>query len=116
MTSGIHHQVGEVMAESIRTATLQDRDRITALINRAFAVERFFKSGDRIDATQVVQMLSEGTFLLAVDEEGLAACVYVKPNGERAYIGLLSVDPAKQKSGLGRRMTQESFSTRRSLA
>ena len=28
-------------------------------------------------------------------------CVYVELRGERAYLGLLSVDPKQQKSGLG---------------
>jgi GNAT superfamily N-acetyltransferase len=32
----------------------------------------------------------------------MAGCVYVELRGERAYIGLLSVDPARQKGGIGR--------------
>ncbi len=31
----------------------------------------------------------------------LVGCVYVELRGERAYLGLLSVDPKRQKSGLG---------------
>ena len=32
------------------------------------------------------------------DEGGLAGCVYLELRGERAYLGLLSVDPARQKA------------------
>ena len=39
--------------------------------------------------------------------ETLIACVYVKLSGERVYIGMLAVDPAKQKSGIGARMMRE---------
>ena len=39
---------------SIRTARLDDASAITALINQAFAVEHFFKQGDRIDRKSVV--------------------------------------------------------------
>lgn len=52
-------------------------------------------------------MLLQGQFLLLMEGNLLVACVYVKLNGERVYIGLLAVDPAKQKSGLGARMMRE---------
>jgi ribosomal protein S18 acetylase RimI-like enzyme len=39
------------------------------------------------------------------EENKLIACVYVERKGDRAYLGLLSVDPAQQKRGLGRRLT-----------
>ena len=48
-----------------------------------------------------------GRFLLLHDDEELIACAYVKVTGDRAYLGMLSVDPARQKSGLGTRMMRE---------
>ena len=36
--------------------------------------------------------------------EHIAACVHVKYSGDRAYLGMLSVDPARQRQGLGRRL------------
>jgi GNAT superfamily N-acetyltransferase len=91
----------------LRTATHADVGAIVDLVNRAFAVERFFKTGDRTDEAQILELMRDGRFLLLIDEEVLVACVYVKLNGDRCYIGLLSVDPAKQRSGIGARMMQE---------
>jgi len=91
----------------LRTATEADVARIVDLINRAFAVERFFKTGDRTDEAQILELMRDGRFLLLIEEEVLVACVYVKLDGDRCYIGLLSVDPGKQRSGIGARMMQE---------
>jgi GNAT superfamily N-acetyltransferase len=38
---------------------------------------------------------------LAEDGRILLGCIYVEPRGDRAYLGLLSVDPSRQQSGLG---------------
>jgi GNAT superfamily N-acetyltransferase len=45
---------------------------------------------------------------LAEDVDGLIGCVFVELRGERAYFGLLAVDPARQHRGLGRRLIEES--------
>ena len=92
----------------VREASAQDVDAIVALINRAFAVEHFFRSGDRADPEQVRQMMNDGRFLLLTDRVGTVACVFVKVTGERGYLGALSVDPARQRLGLGARMMRES--------
>ncbi|HET9478829.1 MAG TPA: GNAT family N-acetyltransferase [Pyrinomonadaceae bacterium] len=89
----------------IRIANPSDAEKITAVINAAFRiVEGFFIDGDRITLAEVQQSLTTGAFLVAEDEDGIAGCVYVEPRGERAYLGLLSVDPARQQSGLGSRL------------
>ena len=95
------------MPSELRAATEADIAAIVDLVNRAFAVELFFKTGDRTDAAQVRELMRDGQFLLLTNGENLASCVYVKLNGERCYIGLLAVDPAKQKSGIGARMMHE---------
>lgn len=81
-----------------------------ALVNSAFAVERFFKDGDRTNPEQVRRMMAEGTFLLLVDGDSPLACVYVRLGGERAYIGLLAVRPTGQNKGVGKRMMREAES------
>lgn len=91
----------------VREASQADVPRIVALINRAFAVERFFKSGDRTNPEQVQQMMQDGKFLLLMERDEMVACMFVKVTGDRAYLGTLSVDPARQKSGLGGRMMHE---------
>jgi predicted N-acetyltransferase YhbS len=86
----------------IRTAQEQDAGALMQLINRAFAVERFFLEQDRIDLAGVEHFLKQGVFLLC-EAEGLpVACVYVEVRAERGYFGLLSVEPALQGSGLGK--------------
>lgn len=89
---------------NVRTATEADLDAVLTLVNSAFQVERFFKNRDRLDAEDLTHHFKEGTFLLAEEEGKLAGCVYVTRHGDRAYFGLLSVDPTHQKNGIGRRL------------
>lgn len=74
------------------------------LVNRAFAVERFFHIGERLDPARTRDYFHKGRFLLAEEANTLTGCVYVELHGDRAYLGLLSVDPSRQKTGLGRRL------------
>ena len=87
-----------------RRAQPSETEAITVLINLAFQVEKFFIDGDRIDTAAVRSMFDKGSFLVMDGEEGLAACVYVELRGTRAYLGLLSVQPALQGRGLGARL------------
>ena len=95
-------------ADTVRTriASPPDVDALVSLINAAFVVERPIFGGDRTSAEGVRAYLERGTFLVAEDLNGLAGCVYVELRGDRAYIGLLSVAPARQGSGLGRLLMQ----------
>ena len=89
----------------IRVANSSDAEKITAVINAAFRIaEGFFVDGNRITLAEVRQSLTTGVFLVAEDADGIAGCVYLEPRGERAYLGLLSVDPSRQQSGLGSRL------------
>ena len=92
---------------TLRTAVAADIPAIVDLINRAFAVEKFFKSGERIDAAQVTEMLHNGEFLLLTAADKLIACAYVRITDDRCYVGTLAVDPSQQKSGIGRHMMRE---------
>jgi ribosomal protein S18 acetylase RimI-like enzyme len=91
----------------VREASADDADSIIPLINRAFAVESFFKTGGRINPEMLQHMMQDGKFLLLTDKDEVVACVFVKLMGERGYLGTLSVDPDRQKSGLGARMMRE---------
>jgi len=93
---------------SIRTAAPADAAKITNVINAAFRVaEEFFIDGLRIGQAEVEQLLGKGAFLLAETGTKLSGSVYVEMRGERSYLGLLSVDPASQKSGLGSLLMNE---------
>lgn len=85
-----------------RLAEIQDAEAITALINSAFwLAESFLIDRDRIDLESVQSLLEKGKFMVASDGSILAGCVYVELRGDRAYLGLLAVDPRRQKAGLG---------------
>jgi GNAT superfamily N-acetyltransferase len=92
---------------TMRHANEDDAASIVSLVNRAFAVESFFKTGDRIEASQILEMLLPGRFLLLTEGEVLIACVFVQLKADRVYIGVLAVDPAKQRLGIGARMMRE---------
>lgn len=86
----------------VRVAQLQDAEAITALINSAFRkAESFFIERDRIDVESIRMLMEKGQFLVAEDRGALAGSVYVEQRGERAYLGLLSVDPGLQRAGIG---------------
>jgi N-acetylglutamate synthase-like GNAT family acetyltransferase len=89
----------------LRVASIEDAPQVARLVNLAFAVEAFFKTGDRTDADQIRDMMCRGEFLLLEDPPGtLAGCVYVTLHSDRGYFGMLSIDPARQGGGLGRRL------------
>lgn len=98
---------------SIRTARPDDAAALASLINAAFVVEAFFKIGDRTSADEVAALMEAGGEFLILDasEPGtgtgtgtLTGCVYLKSSGDRAYFGMLSIDPDKQRQGAGRRL------------
>jgi predicted N-acetyltransferase YhbS len=88
----------------VRTATEADFDELLNLINAAFEVERFFKNQDRLSVADLQSHFKSGTFLVAEESGQIAGCIFVKRTGDRAYFGLLSVDPGRQKAGIGRRL------------
>jgi GNAT superfamily N-acetyltransferase len=86
-------------------AEIRDAEGIVSVINAAFRqAENFLIDGDRIDLKTVRELLRTGSFLVADDLGSLCGCVYVEPRGDRSYLGLLSVDPQRQKSGLGSKL------------
>ena len=89
----------------VRLADPTDTDVLVRLINTAFAVEKIAIEGDRIDSQKLRALFETGKFLLLSEAEELLGCVYVEIKGKRGYLGLLGVQPGRQKSGLGRRLT-----------
>lgn len=89
---------------NIRLATSADRPRLIPLINAAFAIETFLE-GTRTDDERLAAMMQKGEILLAEDPSyQLLACVYLETKGNRGYLGQLAVDPAHQRSGVGKQM------------
>lgn len=87
---------------TVRLANPSEAELIVRVINAAFGpAESFFIDGDRIDLPQVNAFFEQGVFFVTED---LGGCVYVELRGDRAYFGLLSVDPSRQGGGIGKRL------------
>ena len=90
----------------IRPAAAADRPQLIPLINSAFSVETFLQ-GPRTDEERLAAAMEKGTVLVAEDGEGyLLASIYTEVRGNLGYAGMLAVDPAHQRSRLGRRMME----------
>jgi ribosomal protein S18 acetylase RimI-like enzyme len=89
---------------SIRPAAPGDVPAIVRLANLAYRVEDFFVEGDRTDEPEVRGLVERGALLVLEEDGGLVGCVQVEATGRRGYLGLLSVDPARQGGGRGRRL------------
>ncbi|HEX3436891.1 MAG TPA: GNAT family N-acetyltransferase [Pseudacidobacterium sp.] len=89
----------------IRFADRSDLPTITKLINQAFSVEFFFKAGDRITQQEVERLFDKGRFMVLEENGETQGTVYVELRGERAYLGLLSTNPNRQRAGVGTRLT-----------
>ena len=91
------------MSWAVREAEACDAVAINRVVNAAYRVEDFFKTGDRTNVREVAEFLLAETFLVARDEDDeIAGCVRVSIHGERGHFGMLSVLPTAQGSGLGR--------------
>jgi predicted N-acetyltransferase YhbS len=90
---------------SIRTARPDEAAALASLINAAFVVEAFFKIGDRTSADEIAALMEAGGEFLVLDGPGtgtLTGCAYLTCSGDRAYFGMLSIDPRRQRQGAGR--------------
>src|SRR5579872_2005038 len=86
----------------VRTATTADRPHLILVINAAFAVETFLE-GTRTNDEGLTAMMQKGEILLAENPSGqVLASIYAETRGNRGYLGMLAVDPAHQRSGLGK--------------
>ncbi len=100
----------------IRPATTADIPALHALIESAYrgdsaragwTHEADLLGGQRTDQTLLAEALVDPQSVLLVNGEGgrLSGCVQVtKVAADRCYLGMLTVDPATQSQGLGRRL------------
>jgi GNAT superfamily N-acetyltransferase len=78
---------------------------LVRLINRAYEVEAFFVRGERTNVQDVQARMSRpGSTFLVVDaaDGALAGAIHVTVQGDRGGVAMLSVEPSRQKGGLGR--------------
>lgn len=100
----------------IRPAALSDLDQLHAMVHRAYrgdaaragwTHEADLLDGQRTDMEELRAIVDSPAQELLVAENGgeLTGCVQITDKGgATAYLGLLSIDPAHQAAGLGRKL------------
>ncbi|HXT01141.1 MAG TPA: GNAT family N-acetyltransferase [Elusimicrobiota bacterium] len=100
---------------SFRAATAADVDALVPFVNggyrgesskRGWTTEADILGGQRTDPGKMLEMIegSAARVELAHDERGaLVGCVYLKKEPDAScYLGMLTVDPARQAGGIGK--------------
>src|SRR6476620_7545336 len=98
---------------NVTQATTDDIAALEKLVNSAYRGETSKKGwtteaalldGIRIDGESLHHMLHEkhAVILKAADKETLAGCVYLQKQGDKLYLGMLTVDPQLQNGGIGK--------------
>jgi predicted GNAT family N-acyltransferase len=105
----------------VRRATIADVPALEALVNSAFrgesskagwTTEADLLGGQRIDVDRLVELVNTPDHILLIHEHGdtAAACVLLERTGDECYLGLLTVRPTEQGTGLGRQLLAEAES------
>jgi ribosomal protein S18 acetylase RimI-like enzyme len=90
------------VASVIRRAENSDASEIARIINAAFEVEREFRQGERTSTAEISTLLQRDVFFVAEEAGRLVGAVHTSVDGATGYFGMLAVDPALQRSGVGR--------------
>jgi ribosomal protein S18 acetylase RimI-like enzyme len=103
----------------IRSATLEDVDRVVALVESAYRGEKSragwtteadMLEGQRTDAREVraiIEAFPKQRVLLLEEEGALRACARLDDAEGHAYLGMIAVDPTLQAKGYGRSIIAE---------
>jgi ribosomal protein S18 acetylase RimI-like enzyme len=106
------------MPPTLRTASVADIAAIHCLIEggyrgesakRGWTHEADLLGGQRTDPAALAEIIAgpAQTMLLAMIDGALAGCVQIADRGEGVfYLGMLTVDPARQSAGLGRALIE----------
>jgi N-acetylglutamate synthase-like GNAT family acetyltransferase len=101
---------------NISKATKKDIPQLEILINKAYRGEESKKGwtneahileGKRIDAEEMQKIISEdGVNILKYGYNAgeIIACVYLKKNTGKMYLGMLTVSPHMQAQGIGKKL------------
>jgi ribosomal protein S18 acetylase RimI-like enzyme len=106
----------------ISKATVEDAAAINKLVNSAYrgdssrkgwTTEADLLDGSRITEDLVIEIInSNHSVILKCEEpEKLLGCVELRKNNDRLYLGMLTVDPEQQGSGIGRKLVKAAEET-----
>ena len=107
------------MDSQISKANLNDVPALNRLVNSAYrgeeskkgwATEADLLDGTRIDEAALQDLIKRpGTTILKYEAEGnLIGCVELRKEGAKLYLGMLSVKPDLQSSGVGKKLMEAS--------
>jgi ribosomal protein S18 acetylase RimI-like enzyme len=102
----------------ITKATVADVSSLNKLINSAYrgefskkgwTTEANLLEGSRTNETELIEILhdSKNTILKLTENEHINACVLLVEKGEQLYLGMLTVSPELQNSGIGKKLLYE---------
>jgi ribosomal protein S18 acetylase RimI-like enzyme len=100
-----------------RAAIAADASALTALVNSAYrgdssragwTTEADLLGGQRIDVARLTEIIATpGNVILLHEADGApVACVHLHRTDDDCYLGLLTVRPTTQGSGIGRRLLE----------
>jgi len=90
-----------------RLANPADLDLLVSFINETFVHDNYFKRTTRTSHELMAEYLQKGQFLLLEEDGKLIGLIYAELRGEgRGHLGMVAVDPEKQRSGIGRQLQQ----------
>lgn len=104
---------------NIRAATPQDVVLLHELVNSAYrgdsskkgwTTEADLLGGQRTDPDSLLSMIEDpqAVILLTFEDRDLIGCVFLKNQNTHGYLGMLTVKPTLQSSGLGREILRAS--------
>ena len=99
----------------IKQASLADAPFLTALVNSAYrgesskagwTTEADLLDGIRVDQEKIIELISQKNsyILKAVEGDKIIGCVHLDKHNEKCYLGMLTVSPTLQNSGLGKKL------------
>jgi ribosomal protein S18 acetylase RimI-like enzyme len=102
----------------ITIATLEDVSALEQLINSAYrgeaskqgwTTEANLLEGKRITEDELTEIIQdkENTILKFIENNKIIGCVLLVNKGNKLYLGMLTVSPELQNSGIGKKILQE---------
>lgn len=102
----------------IAIATLQDTSALEKLINSAYrgetskqgwTTEADLLIGKRITEDELIEIIQnkENTILKFTKNDAIIGCVLLVNKGNKLYLGMLTVSPNLQNSGIGKQLLKE---------
>ena len=102
---------------AIRAATAAEAPALVALVNSAYrgdsskagwTTEADLLGGQRVDVERLARTIATSDNVVLLHEQGHVpvGCVHLERTGDDCYLGMLTIQPGLQGSGLGRQLLE----------